>query len=623
MSYGNESLNDNVIGGVSASSRNVISGNTTTGVFMSTNGTGNRVIGNYIGTDATGAAALPNGIGVHLQSGNGTLVGGTQNGAGNVISGNTSHGVYVQGPDSTQVLGNLIGTNAAGNADLGNGGAGIQIDDGLNTVVGNNTAAGRNVVSGNTSYGVRVEGGVNSNGTSIRRNIIGSDSAGTLDIGNGSVGISTGLSISNVTIQNNLASGNELGYGIATGSGGGNFTIVGNRVGTDVAGTQPLPNLGGMYIQTPNSTVGGPSAQANTVAFNDADGVVVHATGIQMRSNSIHSNGALGVDLGGDGVTGNDVGDGDAGANNSQNFPELTSAVSGSLTVGFTLDSAASTQFRIQFFANDTCDPSGNGEGQTLIGSTVITTDASGDFAGAVATSATIAPGKQITATATNLTTLDTSEFSACIAVQPAVTPTPSPTPIGQTPTPTPTPSPIGQTPTPTPTASPTPIPLETDPPTPVPTPTPTPTPTPILTPTPTVTPTPTATPIGQTPSPSPTPTPVGQTPSPTPVGQTPTPTPTPTATPTSGAELAQGNVDCDSDTDSVDALKVLRFVALLTVSQGPDCPQIGTEVASLFGDVDCNGGVTSVDALKILRFVAALSVAQTEPCPDIGQPLS
>ncbi len=37
------------------------------------------------------------------------------------------------------------------------------------------------------------------------------------------------------------------------------------------------------------------------------------------------------------------------------------------------------------------------------------------------------------------------------------------------------------------------------------------------------------------------------------------------------------------------------------------------------WGDADCDGDVDSVDALKILRYVAALPVAQTEPCPDIG----
>ena len=70
-----------------------------------------------------------------------------------------------------------------------------------------------------------------------------------------------------------------------------------------------------------------------------------------------------------------------------------------------------------------------------------------------------------------------------------------------------------------------------------------------------------------------------------------------------------------------MDALKELRHVALLSVSQTEPCPDIGTNVASIWGDVDCNGAVTSVDALKVLRYVAQLSVSQTEPCADIGTP--
>ena len=36
-------------------------------------------------------------------------------------------------------------------------------------------------------------------------------------------------------------------------------------------------------------------------------------------------------------------------------------------------------------------------------------------------------------------------------------------------------------------------------------------------------------------------------------------------------------------------------------------------------GDVDCRDGVTPVDALKVLRHDAGLSVQQDEPCPDVG----
>ena len=101
----------------------------------------------------------------------------------------------------------------------------------------------------------------------------------------------------------------------------------------------------------------------------------------------------------------------------------------------------------------------------------------------------------------------------------------------------------------------------------------------------------------------------------------TPTASPTPTPSATPGPELTQGDVDCNGAVTSVDALKELRHVAQLSVSQTEPCPDIGTDAASLWGDVDCSGGVTAVDALKILRFVALLSVSQTEPCPDIGTP--
>jgi hypothetical protein len=69
---------------------------------------------------------------------------------------------------------------------------------------------------------------------------------------------------------------------------------------------------------------------------------------------------------------------------------------------------------------------------------------------------------------------------------------------------------------------------------------------------------------------------------------------------------------------NSVDSLKVLRYVASLSVAQAEPCPDIGTQ-APIWGDVDCSGAANSVDALKLLRYVAGLSVAQTEPCTDIG----
>src|SRR5207253_6667811 len=85
-------------------------------------------------------------------------------------------------------------------------------------------------------------------------------------------------------------------------------------------------------ISAPNNAIGGTiSGAGNTIAFNGLAGVAVSTgsnTGNAIRSNSVHSNAGLGIDLNEDGVTQNDSCDLDGGPNNRQNFPDLSSAVS-------------------------------------------------------------------------------------------------------------------------------------------------------------------------------------------------------------------------------------------------------------------------------------------------------
>ena len=81
-------------------------------------------------------------------------------------------------------------------------------------------------------------------------------------------------------------------------------------------------------------------------------------------------------------------------------------------------------------------------------------------------------------------------------------------------------------------------------------------------------------------------------------------------------------NADCNQAINSVDALKILRNNAGLSVAQSEPCKDIGQAIGSGFGqaDVDCNNSVNSVDALKVLRAVAGLSVSQQAGCdPPIG----
>ena len=112
----------------------------------------------------------------------------------------------------------------------------------------------------------------------------------------------------------------------------------------------------------------------------------------------------------------NDVGDADGGANNRQNFPVLSSVTvaSGNTTITGTLNSTPNTTFRLELFANPAADPSGFGEA-TFLGFTNIITDAGGNASFTASFANITSFGPAITATATNLTTNDTSEFSAAI----------------------------------------------------------------------------------------------------------------------------------------------------------------------------------------------------------------
>lgn len=87
---------------------------------------------------------------------------------------------------------------------------------------------------------------------------------------------------------------------------------------------------------------------------------------------------------------------------------------------------------------------------------------------------------------------------------------------------------------------------------------------------------------------------------------------------PVTVADDAKGNVDCDDDIDTVDALGELRHSAGLSVVQQPGCPPIGSG-QPVFGDIDCDGAIGPIDALLILRFVAGLPVVVPPGCPLIG----
>lgn len=265
-----------VIGGTTASARNVVSGNASRGIFLFDGAMiGTRVQGNYIGTNATGTAAVGSGSGVSLLRTNNTAIGGIAAGSGNLISGNKGHGVDMIG-DNNLIQGNLIGTNVSGKAKVGNLGFGIRFE-GNNNAIGGTVAGARNIISGSGSHGIRLELGTATTGNVIRGNYIGTNSNGTAALGNFASGIQifafsppSGVNIvgGSTAAARNIISGNG-----SSGITGGalNALIQGNFIGTDVSGTEPLGN-GYCGIESggvDGTTIGGTApGEGNLIAYN-------------------------------------------------------------------------------------------------------------------------------------------------------------------------------------------------------------------------------------------------------------------------------------------------------------------------------------------------------------------
>ncbi len=130
----------NRIGGQDPGSHNLISGNQYAGLYFAGQASsGNRIQGNYIGADATGLKALGNGTslgngaGIFLFQGDYNLIGGTNPGEGNLISGNKQSNFILSGSTNT-IQGNFIGPDAIGAGALSSGYYGIVVGNNQNAV---------------------------------------------------------------------------------------------------------------------------------------------------------------------------------------------------------------------------------------------------------------------------------------------------------------------------------------------------------------------------------------------------------------------------------------------------------------------------------------------------------
>ena len=332
---------------------------------------GTTIAGCFIGTDAAGASASPNGWGISGLGATDLKIGGTDPADRCVISGNTIAGIDITNCIGTLIRGNAIGTISLGTSALGNA-QGITASGSGSVTVGGSAAGAGNVVSANDQNGMYV-----------------------------------------------------------TLSPGGVVTVEGNYFGTDVTGTLPLGNTyAGIRVGSGGATIGGINpGQGNYIWWNGTTGVSVDtaAHGVTIEGNSIEKNGwnvgaglETGIDLGPTGVTANDAGDGDTGANGLQNFPIVSAAwplAGGGTQIQGVLHSSPNGAFDLYFYENAACLPPSQRvlQGWTYLGETQVTTDGNGTATYDVTLTPTVADGAHVSATATD-DQGNTSEFSQPMA---------------------------------------------------------------------------------------------------------------------------------------------------------------------------------------------------------------
>jgi len=333
---------------------------------------------------------------------------------------------YSQPGASANTLGPKEGTDAVLRIEIDGSNAGPDAD-GLVVNGGDSTVSGL-VINRFGGSGILLDDGIGNlieTRNRVQGNFLGTDVDGEVALGNG-----TGVTVRNSwwgliggfsPEHNNLISGNGIGIELT-----GNTMLVnvqGSIIGAARDGDAPLPNDSHGVLLSDGAlcnTIGSEQVEGeNIIAYNGGHAVAM-TDGVGVNNyvdpNEMHSNGGMGIDLGDDGVTPNDLDDLDSGPNDLQNFPIITSAETsdppGSIVIKGTLDTRPGKFVNAFFFSNTECDPSGNGEGRTYLGKTVFSTGPDGDVLIDVSLPFEVQPGAFITSTVSSPES--TSEFSPC-----------------------------------------------------------------------------------------------------------------------------------------------------------------------------------------------------------------
>lgn len=256
-------------------SKNVVSGNSISGILITDTSTQNRILTNTIGVNQAEDAALGNHTGIRI-----TAAATVNEVKENVISGNTENGVLIdQSANQNHIFNNKIGVNWAETRTFGNKlGIDIKNNSEKNDIFGN-------TISGNTVAGITIHEMANEN--HIHYNQIGTNSAGTAQIRN-DYGISIFGEANTNVIDHNTISGNMNAGIYLTGAAIDN-SILDNQIGTNAAGTERISNNDGVKIDNVATVT---QIKRNTISGNINAGVLISGNVVEtlIQDNKIGTN---------------------------------------------------------------------------------------------------------------------------------------------------------------------------------------------------------------------------------------------------------------------------------------------------------------------------------------------
>jgi hypothetical protein len=303
-----ENAPDNRIGGTEKGSGNIISGNLGDGVKITgKHAQKNRVQRNHIGTgrDESAYFPIPNeGNGIHIKEAANNYIGGTEENAGNLISGNKLSGIFITGKAAklNKIENNYIGTSGDAKSPLANEKNGVRIENAPENVIGGPHSGAENlIVDSERKAGNVISGNYDSNvfitGTTARLNRVEGNYIGTVDDGNSAManpwhgvhienapeniiggthrgtgnlisGNYAGIHISGIKAKNNKVEGNIIG----TGKDGKTILDLGPYNFMDEKRTTKIGNLYGVVIAASQNIIGSKKGR-NIISGNSLGGI--------------------------------------------------------------------------------------------------------------------------------------------------------------------------------------------------------------------------------------------------------------------------------------------------------------------------------------------------------------